>query len=80
MFAVTANTHRWVMLMDHFKRNDATKILLAVSLGYSQLAVGSGTQILSLDYKSHQRMVQETWIKQLWGFIDACGAKMHIPT
>ena len=50
---VSTNEHRWAMLRDHLERNDATKQLIMVSLSYAQLAVGSGTQLLSLPYHGY---------------------------
>ena len=56
-FAVTTNAHRLTMLMDHLERDDATKKLFWASLGYAQLAVGSGRQLLSLTYNGYSYLV-----------------------
>ena len=45
---ITTYVHRLEMLHDHLEKDSPTKKLLMASLGYAQLAVGSGTQVLSL--------------------------------
>ena len=49
-----------------------------VSLSYAQLAVGSGTQLLSLPYQGYAHLVQDVFVKQLWQFLDSCKAQVHI--
>jgi hypothetical protein len=76
---VSTNEHRWALLRDHLERDDATKQLLMASLSYSQLAVGSGTQLLPLPYRGYAHLVQDVYVKQLWQFSDSCNAQVHIP-
>ena len=67
------------MFRDHLERDDATKQLIMASLSYAQLAVGSGTQLLSLPYRGYAHLVQDVFVKQLWQFLDSCKAQVHIP-
>ena len=76
---VSTNEHRWAMLRDHLERDDVTKQLIIASLSYAQLAVGSGTQLLSLPYHGYTPLVQDVFVKQLWQFLDSCKAQVHIP-
>ena len=69
---VSTNEHRWAMLRYHLERDDATKQLIMASLSYAQLAVGSGTQLLSLPYRGYAHLVQDVFVKQLWQFLDSC--------
>ena len=55
------------------------KQLIMVSLSYAQLAVGSGTQLLSLPYQGYAHLVQDVFVKQLWQCMDSCKAQVHIP-
>ena len=67
------------MLRDHLERDDATKQLIMASISYAQLAVGSGTQLLSLPYRGYAHLVQDVFVKQLWQFLDSCKAQVNIP-
>ena len=78
-FEITTNVHHWEMLRNHLEQDDPTKKILMASLGYSQLAVGSGTQVLSLLYKGYSHLVQDVFVKQVWHFLDSCKAKVYIP-
>ena len=78
-FEITTNVHRWEMLRDHLEKDDPTKKLLMASLGYSQLAVVSCTQVLSFPYKGYSHIVQDVFVKQLWQCLDSCKAQVNIP-
>ena len=80
MFGDTENTQIWGMLVEHLDINDATKNLLWASLGYNQLAVSILNQLLSLDFSSHQHIIQDTWVKYLWKVLDSCTENFHIQT
>ena len=63
MFGVTTNTQRWGMLVEHLERDDATNIILWASLGYAQLAVGSVTQLLSLNFATHRLTITSSRLR-----------------
>ena len=67
------------MLRDHLERDDAKKQLIMASLSYAQLAVGSGTQLLSLPYRGYAHLVQDVFVNQLWKVLDSCKTQVNIP-
>ena len=69
----------WAVLRYHLERDDATTQQIRVSLSYAQLAVGSGTQLLSLPYHGYAHLVHAFFVKQLWQLLDSCKAQVHIP-
>ena len=78
-FAFTSNEHRLAILMDHLEQDDTAKKFFWASLGYAQLVVRSGRQILSLPYKGYSHLVPEYWVKKLWQFLDTCKSTVYIP-
>ena len=64
-FVVSTNFHRWEIILDHLERDNLMQQLFWESLGYSQLVVGSGIQLLSLPYKGYTHLVKQCWIKKL---------------
>ena len=78
LFAVKKNGHGYTMLMDHLERNDATRKCMWLSMGHTQMAIGSGTAIFKLRYKEHEHLTPDTWIKKLWKFTATCNATNKI--
>ena len=55
--------------MKHVASQSVTGKLLRVMLELSQLEVGIGRQLFSLDYSKFQCLVTDGWIKHLWQFV-----------
>ena len=79
LFAVKTNEDRYTMLLDHLEREDATSKILRISLGHAQLAIGSRIVLFQLQYKEHEHLIPETWIKNLWEITSTCRAIITIP-
>ena len=56
--------------IQHIASPSITGKLIRVSLELSQLEVGIGRNIFSLDYNSFHFLIEDSWIKTLWKFVD----------
>ena len=55
--------------VQHIGSNSITGKLLRVSLEMSQLEIGIGRSLFSLQYKSFHILLEDSWIKNLWKFV-----------
>ena len=73
-----AGTMRVKMFVGHWRKDDETAKILKISLGCCQQELGIGPGILKEDFRRYGWILQPSWIKELWRFLDSINGTIRI--
>jgi len=58
-----------LLFLRHIRSNDDIRRQLLISMGYTQMEVGSDVQFLRLDFSNYKHLLTPTWTTHLWEFL-----------
>ena len=66
------------MILGHMSQPQTpTGQLLEISLEQAQVELGLPTPLWQADYKKHNKLITETWVKSVWKFVSKFGIKLN---
>jgi hypothetical protein len=77
---ISQGTSRISFLQEHLGANTLSGELLRVTIEVAKVEVGIGRNLFSLDYKTYNGLLTDTWIKDVWKFASekAIGINDHV--
>ena len=57
----------------HRRINDTTGQLLTIGNRYTQFELGTSTPFWKLKYNRYKHFITDTWITNIWSYLDSCG-------
>ena len=73
-----AGTARINMFVGHLRKGVSTADILKISLGCCQQELGIGNNFLMKSYSKYGWILQHSWLKELWVFLDKIGGTIEI--